>query len=566
MRYVFFGIRLAFCLLSFVLVGQDPQFVDVSDQAGTGNGSSNNGAVIGDFNGDGWEDIFVPARLDSSRIFLNNSDGTFSDVSSDAGIQQEGLTMTAAWGDIDNDGDLDLFVGNYYTAGSPFQNYLYLNDGSGQFSDISLSAGVGTNDQTRSVHLLDVDLDGYLDIYVCNLAQQNILWHNNGDLTFSDHTISSGLLDTQISMGAIFFDYDNDGDQDIYLTHDANQAYIMYENDGTGVFTDVSQVTGLDVAGQGMGVDHGDINNDGHLDIYVTNLGPNFLLLNDGNGSYSEIAMAAGVADVGMGWGCFFLDYDNDGWEDIYVINDSNFSPVSNKLYKNNGDNTFTLVSESSPLFSFNGGIGGTWADINNDGFQDIIVANGENDIGLQIFENQNNQNNWIGFNLNGTMGSSDAFGTRIQITTETGVKIDEKTGGSSYASQSSHRIYFGLGEGIAEDISIFWPNGTVDFFESMDINQIHSLNEGQSPVGLDEINFDLSLYHNPFVDELRIHSSLNRGTLEIFDLLGKRIFFGNIESSLHVFDLSHLDVRGQFILRISDLEGNVTSESVIKR
>ena len=469
-------------LLPSLLIGQNPLFDEISDQAGTGNGINNNGIIIGDFNGDGYEDLFIPSRLDKNRLFKNNGDGTFKDVTAESGIETDGLTMTGAWGDIDGDGDLDLFIGNYYTPTAPYSNYLYLNDGNGVFEDISVSAGVAANSQTRSIHMIDLNLDGMLDIYVCNLLQENTTWQNNGDNTFSNTTFAYGLGDRQLSMGAIFFDYDNDGDQDAYLTHDGNQANIMYENNGQGRYVDVSASTGLDMVGQGMGVDHGDINNDGHLDIYVTNLGANFLMLNDGTGRYTEIAIEAGAADQsGMGWGCFFLDYDNDGWEDIYVVNDSQFSTATNKLYKNNGDLTFTLVSENHSLSSPFAGRAGTWADLNNDGYPEILVANNQQSIGVQIFKNSNTENNWIAFELVGTSVTADAFGTRISLTTDLGVKIDEKTGGSSYASQSSHRVHFGLGQGEASDITITWPDGSVDFFAQLDINQLHTITQGMS-------------------------------------------------------------------------------------
>ncbi|MFM9984411.1 MAG: FG-GAP repeat domain-containing protein, partial [Flavobacteriales bacterium] len=371
-------LTIALLFLSGTVIAQEPLFTEISDLAGAGNGPNNNGIVVGDYDNDGFDDLFVPANSAPNRIFKNMGDGTFQDVTESTGIETGGFTKTGAWGDIDNDGDLDLFIGNFYTTSFPFHSYLYLNNGDGTFTDISESSNVDTFNKTRSAHMVDLNLDGYLDIYVCNLSEQNIHWTNNGDNTFTNTIFSSGLLDNLISMGAIFFDYDNDGDQDAYLTHDAYQPNIMYENNGAGVFTDVSAETGLNLGSQGMGVDHGDINNDGHLDIYVTNLGANYLFLNDGNSHFTEIAASAGVADPGMGWGCFFLDYDNDGWEDIYVVNDSQFSPVTNKLFHNNADTTFTIVSENTPLSSFHNGKGGIWADINNDGYPEIIVANNE--------------------------------------------------------------------------------------------------------------------------------------------------------------------------------------------
>jgi len=559
---------LLFLLWALNFQAQDPLFNDISDIAGTGNGSTNNGAIIGDFNGDGFEDMFVPARLGPNRLFKNLGDGTFENVTENSGIETDGLTMTGAWGDVDNDGDLDLFIANYYTTGLPFSNYLYLNDGNGVFTDVSQSSLVATNDQTRSVHMIDLNLDGYLDIYVCNLGQQNVLWKNNGDNTFVDNTSVAGLFDSLISMGAVFFDYDNDGDQDVYLTHDANQQYIMYENNGSGIFTDVSEETGLNVSGQGMGVDHGDINNDGHLDLYVTNLGPNFLLLNDGNGSFNEIAISAGVGDPGMGWGCFFLDYDNDGWEDLYVINDSNFSPLSNKLYKNNGDNTFTEVSQDSPLYSFFGGIGGTWADFNNDGFPEIIVANGHDTVGVQIFENQNSLNNWIGFELLGTSVAPDAFGTRVQVSTINGVKIDEKTCGSSYSSQSSHRIYFGLGQGQVEDIYITWPDGSVNHYEELNINQIHSIQQGIDPLAITEIEkYEFELFPNPFKDEfiLSVEDDAVK-SIEVITIQGSQVFSEKIISNNQLIRTPSELATGTYLIRLIGEVGTLGTKYIIKK
>ncbi len=154
---------------------------------------------------------------------------------------------------------------------------------------------------------------------------------------------------------------------------------------------------------------------------------------------------------------------------------------VRSPLYKNNGDLTFTLVSENYPVSSFFAGRAGTWADFNNDGYPELIVANNQEDIGIQIFENNNRENNWIAFELKGTSVSPDAFGTRISVATDLGVKIDEKTGGSSYASQSSHRIHFGLGQGQARDITVTWPDGSVDFFAQLSINEIHTITQGMS-------------------------------------------------------------------------------------
>lgn len=557
---------LSIILLFFVQIGlsQNPQFIDISESAGTILGGDNNGIVVGDFNGDGFEDFFVPCRLQENKLMQNNGDGTFSNVIANSGIGTDGLTMTAVWGDIDNDGDLDLFVANYYTEQYQHANHLYINDGTGNFQDISSSAGVETMDKSRSVHMCDVDYDGLIDIYVCNISQENILWHNNGDNTFSNYIAQSGLGDTQVSMGAMFFDYDGDGDQDLYLTHDAYQANILYENDGSGVFLDKSIESNLNYAGQGMGVDHGDINNDGHLDVYVTNLGQNCLFVNDGSGQFTNIAESAGVDDVGMGWGCFFIDYDNDGWEDIYIINDSNFSPESNKLYRNNGDLTFTEVGEGTPLDSFYVGIGGAWMDFDNNGYQDIIVANTEESIGVQVFMNEGSQNNWISFNLIGNV-CKDAYGTRIEFQTSQGIQIDEKTGGSGYASQNSHRLHFGLGnQSTVEEIYITWPDGEVEFLSSLAVNQVHTIEQGQNPLGMNGLsNIDLAIYPNPYNSFINISGETNFNLIEVYSVRGKLIH--QISNKYQLSNIGGQLSPGIYYFRIWDEEDLLLIQKVLK-
>lgn len=224
------------------------QFTDRSAEAGINTSGQNRGIAVIDFDSDGWEDLYFTCLDGPNRLFRNQGDGTFSDVAPAAGLDYPGPSGAAVWGDLDNDGLPDLVLGNRKEP-----SRIYRNLGHGTFADITLSSGMANNAQVMSVNLADVDQDGWLDIYFANFGAQNALYRNNGDGTFRDFTYASGALDDRASMGAIFFDYDRDGDPDLYLTHDAYQPNILYQNNGQGFFRNVSRESGADVAAQGMG-------------------------------------------------------------------------------------------------------------------------------------------------------------------------------------------------------------------------------------------------------------------------------------------------------------------------
>jgi hypothetical protein len=329
----------------------------------------------------------------------------------------------------------------------------------------------------------DVNRDGWLDIYLARLGLENILYRNNGDGTFTNVVFQSGATDPLISMGAVFFDYDNDGDDDLYLTHDANIPNILYRNNGNGQFTNVSAGSGANIAAMGMGVDAGDINNDGYLDLYVTNLGANNLLLNNGNGTFTDLTAVAGVGDPGMGWGCVFLDADNDGWQDIYLVNDSKFSPFPNLLYRNNGDQTFSVVSEGAPLHSMEAGYGVVTFDADQDGRQDIYLANYGLQAANQYFVNVTpDDNRWLQLKLEGQSSNRSAVGARVFVHAGGSVRTDAVVAGYGWASQNSPVLHFGLGQLDTVDLlTIHWPSGWIDSFPMVPANQLLSIMEGDA-------------------------------------------------------------------------------------
>ena len=477
-------------------IGQEHHFESYTSYAGLSALSSGHGVVVGDFDGDGFEDMFIPGTSQPNMLLKNMGDSTFQNVISGSGIAVQGFSYTAVWADIDNDHDLDLFVGNLSNQFFSFSNQLYLNDGTGQFTDYTFEAGLGSFVATRSILAADIDNDGYTDFYVCNSGGQNILWKNNGDLTFSDVTLSSGTSDPLISMGAIFFDYDNDGDQDLYVTHDANQANLLFRNNGIGQFTNVSAVSGTGLAAMGMGVDVADINHDGWFDIYVTNLGLSFLFLNNQDGTFSEEAVSRGVTNGGMGWGCFFLDQDNDTDQDLYVVNQYSFAPVTNKLYDNDGAGNFIDLAAGTLLQSTNNGFGGAWLDVDNNGYQDIVIAN-TGDTLIELFLNATQENHWASFELIGTVSARDAFGTRVNLYADGEQFITEKKSASSYSAQSSHRVHFGLGSAPQIDsVHVVFPSGIEHWLYNLPVDRLYTVMEDVTTEVIDCIpsaSFELS-------------------------------------------------------------------------
>ncbi len=485
-----FLLFLAFCCVTRQSAFGQVSFQDISAQAGLTQIGLNYGAAMGDFNNDDLEDIFATRLMDGGMLYQNLGNGNFANITAQSGISTLPSAQFAVWGDVNNDGWLDLFIGARDEG-----NALYLNNQDGTFTDVAALAGVATGTKVKAVLFADVDMDGWLDIYIARLGLQNILYRNNGSaagagLSFTDITLVSGATDPLISMGAVFFDYDNDGDPDLYLTHDANIPNILYRNNGNGTFSDVSIISGTNIAAMGMGVDVGDINNDGWLDIYITNLGPNTLLLNNGNGTFFNIANLAGVADVGMGWGCSFLDFDNDGWQDIYVANDSYFSPYPNLLYRNNGNptalgTTFTIVSMNSPLHSMEGGYGLSCFDYDDDGKLDIYLANYSGSIGNQLFKNNNdNSNNWLKVKTIGVESNRTGIGAKVKLNFGNHMLVDEVSGGSGWASQNSLVQHFGLGtSNVVDLVTVRWPSGIIDSFVNVGANQLLVVTEGESEI-----------------------------------------------------------------------------------
>ena len=512
------------CSLWLMLLGsvlttaaQAPIFRDVSAEAGitaTHRGVWDDkeamqgylaiGQAWGDYDRDGWVDLFVTGNLDPNALYRNNGDGTFS-VSEHSRLLSlpDVPSGGATWADYDNDGWPDLYIVNYGA------NRLFRNDGGRGFQDVTLQAGVGDTGKGTSAAWGDYDSDGWLDLYVTNwscfpecdpvdfTAQQDRLYHNNADGSFTDVT---GGLDYALTLGAgfapAFLDYDGDGDSDIYVVNDKLQneiGNVLWRNDGAGCghwcWTNVSAETGADLLINGMGVDASDYDNDGDLDLYITDMVYQMhLLMNDGGGGFRNRARSSGSAinmgpDNGVGWGAVFFDYDNDGWQDLYVaatnyhqtfpeLEVSFMNPRPDSLFRNDSHRGFHDVSVDSGITADLPTLGVAYADYDQDGDLDLVTGNWNS--GYRLYQNQSANNNWLSLELRGGGAvNRDAVGTVVRLTTADGLtQLQTVSIGAGLGGNNQLALHFGLGDATAAGLRIVWTSGAECAFDAVPANQ----------------------------------------------------------------------------------------------
>jgi len=530
------------------------QFLDVAPQAGltlpnVWGGverkrsiieTKGSGVAFFDFDNDGWIDIYLtngnrldahwdPGKAPTSHLYKNNRDGTFTDITEKSGLGRAGWQTGVCVGDYDNDGWDDLFCCFWG------HNILFRNNGNGTFTDVTKKAGL-YQERIRwgaGCTFLDYDRDGHLDLFVCNYisspsdttycqwkgipimcgprgmpADTNILYHNNGDGTFTDVSEKSGILKPgpRYSITAVSYDFDNDGWPDIYIAVDSEPS-ILFKNNHDGTFTDIGVMAGCAYNDDGheqagMGVAVADYDCDGWFDIFKTNFADDTCNLyhNNGDGTFSDVSFASGVGvnNRYVAWGCGFIDYDNDGWKDIIQINGHVYPEVDKYnfgetfknpriVYKNLGNGRFQDVSaESGPGISERfSSRGAAFGDYNNDGAMDVLVLN-LNDPPSLLRNQGGNRQHWIALKLIGTKCNRTAIGARVRVITGKHVQMDEVHGGTSVMSQSDLRLHFGLGKiEVIDTIEVKWPT-TQKFekFAQVKANQILTIREGAGIVG----------------------------------------------------------------------------------
>jgi len=424
----------------------------------------------GDYNNDCYPDLFI-ANYDTDEaniLYKNNGDGTFTETSTALFGADKASSTVGTWGDYDNDGDLDLFVANNIGTG----NFLYRNENGTSFTRIYNDPIVNDLGYAHGATWVDYDNDGFLDMFTAEYfaTRFNNLYHNNGDGTFTKNTTATVTLDAASSIAGIWGDYDNDGDQDLFVANTNNENNLLYRNEGNGDFVKITTGAIVNNGGQSVGASWGDFDNDNDLDLFVSNSGNqnNFLYENNGDGTFTSITTGTIVNDGGHSHGSSWADVNNDGFLDLFVSNDQN---SVNFLYMNNGDGTFAKVDHRLSLFTTGGGnsFGSAFADFDNDGDLDLFIAN-HNDQNNYLVKNSiaaSPNTSYLNLKLNGTNSNASAIGSRIAAkATINGTsmwltrEVSGLTGGG-IGGQSDLRVHFGLGDAtIIDSLIITWPSG----------------------------------------------------------------------------------------------------------
>ena len=497
------------------------------------------GVAMLDYDKDGREDLFfvngaalkramppgaAPDKSDPkywNRLYHNNGDGTFTDVTERAGVRGYSYGMGVAVGDYDNDGYPDLYVTNFG------QNILYHNNGDGTFTDVTAKAGVGAGGWSSSALFIDYDRDGRLDLFVaryldwdfsknlpCGAPEKGeraychpdvfqsatyLLYHNNGDGTFSDVSVKSGIAKAPgRGLGSALNDYDGDGWPDILVANDA-VAEQLFHNNHDGTFREVGLGTGLayDEDGRafsGMGVAFEDYDNDGWPDVFIDDLAnQKYALFHNVKGTFQYVSGPSGVAGMTIGhsgWGTGLIDYDNDGWKDLFVAQSHVMDNVEffqgNVRYlepllllRNVGGSFVDVSAESGAAFgTVQAARGAAFGDLYNDGQMDIVVSclDGE----AKVLRNRGVGNHWLSVDTVGGVSNRDGIGARVEVDGEDGMRqYATVTTGGSYCSAPDKRVHFGLGrERGARSVKIFWPSGITQTIDNPPIDRILTVRE----------------------------------------------------------------------------------------
>jgi hypothetical protein len=451
----------------------DRTFEDVTEKAGLAGTGFSTGVAVGDYDNDGFDDLFV-AGYGHSNLYHNNGDGTFTDVTSSAGVAGSGWATSAAWVDYDNDGRLDLVVARYMDwdfddiycghREEGFRSYchpdlfkpvsvlLYHNDGNGKFSEVALKAGMAKPGKGLGLAIADYDHDGWMDILLANDSMPEFLFHNKGNGTFEEVGVVSGVgLDgsggTFAGMGVDFEDYNNDGWPDVIITDLANQKYALYKNAGDGTFDYSTLTTGL-----------------------------------------------GAITLLHSAWGVRFMDYDNDGWKDIFLVQSHVMDTIQTNephlryreppllLWNDKGNKFIDVSAQSGEVFQQKWASRGmAIGDIDNDGKTDVIVT--ENNGPAWILHNETaTHNHWITLKLVGVKSNRDGIGAQIKLTTAAGNQYITVTTASSYQSSSDKRAHFGLGSATeVSEIEIHWPSGIRQVLKNLKADQILTVTEAST-------------------------------------------------------------------------------------
>ena len=579
-KHIFFGVFSIACIHA---IGQF-QFREIGAEAGIdyhylGVNDMGGGAAFFDIDNDGDEDLWVSGGLNRDVLYENDGSGSFTEIGFEAGlgITFNIVTTGVITGDLDNDGFKDVLL----TTQRGFSHILLKNKGDKTFENLTHSAGLGGIEAYGlAASMADINLDGYLDIYIGNYIERdqvlrspdrdsvlgfahdchsNQLYLNNGDWTFTEVAEAWGVSNPGCALATAFSDFDGDHDPDLIVANDFGEWVLpnaLYQNQyPESFFEDRSEEAGMNQGIYGMGIAIGDYDQDLDLDYYITNLGGNILLNNQADGTFFEGALQAGIEDkygvdslLAVGWGTVFMDMDNDADLDVYVVNGSipaahfiaNDENNPNTFFENIGNGQFREVVLSEGTDSPQRGRGLACADIDGDGDLDFLVANTTRQAStqqihrLELYRNETPlENTWIDIQLKGIDANSAGIGSKIYVYSGEEIWFSEVTGGyGTHASQHSSIVHFGLGKGEIDSLHVIWPGGKIQRVLDPSINQRLVVSENsvltQNEKSLEKGGTNYQVIPNPFNKNVQIKLSPPRDSdieLQIFDKLGRRVY-----------------------------------------
>ncbi len=549
-----------------------------------------------DVDNNGWEDLFItngPSGGAKNLLYLNNGDGGFTEVTSGDIVSHAKPFDGAAFADYDNDGDLDAFAVTWY--GEP--NYLYSGNGDGTFNYVEMAAPSAPGTYSETASWGDFDQDGDVDLYQTNSTNlngtplKNLFYRNDGGGNFTKIETGPPATDAKASRSVNWVDYDNDCDADLFVSNESSQPDDLYQNNGDGTFTKITTGAPSQANRSTISSSWGDIDNDGDWDLFVANTGSfasanNQLFKNNGDGTFAEVTTGDVVTDGGCSFGSNFGDYDNDGDLDLVVSNGYCSGSILNFLYKNDGGGNFSRDMESAENLSTPCSYGAAWGDVNNDGFLDLGIATCKNSSASPLpnnlfYLNNGNCNNWLKIKLNGELTNRSAIGAKVWVTAtidgQQRTQVHEISAQSGYCGQNSLIAHFGLGDAeAADEVKIQFSCDSDTTLTDIPANQLLEITEAMPTAVFEKINpgqMAVSISPNPIGDAFWINVKLKNATdsleMKLRDSQGRLVWekgmgkTGQLEFTEQLSAAGlHLSA-GQYILEVS-ADGFSVNEKVI--